>query len=129
MNPRYGNLRGQGVSQVRKFGGRRVLAMGVLACVAGAVTTGVGDAASSRTVKVRDSFYSPKRLEVRSGTKVVWRFGGQLPHNVEVTRGPELFSSSIKKDGTFARTLRKRGTYKVVCTLHEATMTMKVVVR
>jgi plastocyanin len=86
------------------------------------------DAASTRTVQVRDSVYSPRVLKVRSGTKVVWNFNGSLPHNVEVTRGPELFSSSIVRRGTFAHRMRERGTYRIVCTLH-TNMTMKVVVR
>jgi plastocyanin len=103
----------------------------LLAGVAVAAGTGVtvaGAASKTRTVKVTDSVYTPRKLTVPSGTRVVWRFDGALPHNVEVTRGPELFSSSIFKKGTFTRRLRERGTYKIVCTLH-TNMTMKVIVR
>jgi plastocyanin len=98
----------------------------VAACGAG---VGVAGAASTRTVKVTDNVYSPKRLTVKKGTKVVWSFRGAIPHNVDVASGPELFSSRILKSGTFAKRLTRRGTYRIVCTLHEADMTMKVVVR
>jgi plastocyanin len=105
----------------------------VLLCIVSAVvaagTIGAAQGASrTRTVKVRDSVYTPKKLTVPSGTKVVWDFDGQLPHNVEVSRGPELFSSAIVKHGTFSHRMRKRGTYRIVCTLHQ-NMTMKVIVK
>ncbi len=109
----------------------RVQALLAAIAVAGAAAAGVsvaGAASKTRTVKVTDSVYTPKRLTVKSGTKVIWSFDGKLPHNVEVTRGPELFSSRIIKKGTFARRLRARGTYRIVCTLHTY-MTMKVIVR
>lgn len=99
-----------------------------MGATAGAGVAVAGAASKTRTVNVTDSVYTPRKLTVRSGTKVVWRFNGSLPHNVEVTRGPELFSSSIFKKGQFARRLRARGTYKIVCTLH-TNMTMKVIVR
>jgi plastocyanin len=100
----------------------------VVSAAVGAGVTVAGAASKTRTVKVTDSVYTPRKLTVRSGTKVVWSFNGALPHNVEVTRGPELFSSRIIKKGTFARRLRARGTYRIVCTLHTY-MTMKVIVK
>ncbi|HEX6391292.1 MAG TPA: cupredoxin domain-containing protein [Solirubrobacteraceae bacterium] len=108
---------------------RRVQALLAVVALLAAAGVGVATAASkTRTVKVTDRAYEPRKLTVRSGTKVVWSFNGSLPHNVEVTRGPELFSSSIYKKGTFSRRMRKRGTYRIVCTLHTY-MTMRVVVR
>lgn len=106
------------------------VAAAALAVVAAAASVGVADAkAPTRTVKVTDNVYTPKRLTVKRGTKVVWSFRGNIPHNVDVSSGPELFSSRIVKSGTFAKRLTRRGTYRIVCTLHEADMTMKVVVR
>ncbi len=98
--------------------------------VAVLAVSGAGAFASSktRTVRATDSVYTPKKLTVKSGTKVVWRFDGNLPHNVEVDRGPELFSSSITRKGTFTHRMKARGTYKIVCTLH-TNMTMKVIVK
>ncbi len=46
----------------------------------------------------------------------VWR--GSLVHNVTVSSGPRRFHSKDQSSGEFARTLRKRGVYKLVCTIH-----------
>lgn len=105
-----------------------LLAAIAIAAAAGTSITIASAATKTRTVRVTDSVYRPGTLTVRSGTKVIWRFNGKLPHNVEVTRGPELFSSSIFTRGTFARRMRERGTYRIVCTLHTR-MRMKVIVR
>lgn len=108
----------------------RRVAAALLVMTAVTASVGVADAAApTRTVKITDNVYSPKRLTVARGTKIVWSFRGNIPHNVDVSSGPELFSSRIQKSGTFARRLTRRGTYRIVCTLHEADMTMKVVVR
>jgi plastocyanin len=107
---------------------RRVQVLLAVSGVVVAVAGVAGAASRTRTVKVTDSVYTPRKLTVRSGTKVVWRFDGKLPHNVEVARGPDLFTSSIYTKGTFARRLRARGTYRIVCTLHQ-NMTMKVIVK
>lgn len=110
---------------------RRVHVLLAVTAVATGTAAGVsaaGAASKTRTVKVTDDGYSPRKMTVRSGTKVVWSFSGSLPHNVEVTRGPELFSSTIVKKGTFSRRLRRRGTYRIVCSLHTY-MTQKVIVR
>src|SRR5262245_25558737 len=91
---------------------RRWVPMAVVVAVAavGIVDAGgAGAAPRTRTVDVVDSVYKPRRIRVRSGTKVVWRFDGTLPHNVEVFSGPELFSSTIMRKGTFARRFRARG--------------------
>jgi plastocyanin len=114
---------------VRRVHERAALALMLVVAVAAAtVVAGASAAAKTRTVKATDSVYTPRKLTVRSGTTVVWDFNGSLPHNVEVTSGPELFSSSIVKRGTFTHKLRKRGTYKIVCSLHQ-NMTMKVIVK
>jgi hypothetical protein len=46
----------------------------------------------------------------------VWR--GQLRHNVTVVRGPVRFRSRTKRSGSFARKLRRRGRYRLICTIH-----------
>jgi plastocyanin len=49
---------------------------------------------------------------------------------VTVTRGPVKFASKTQIKGTFSRTLTKKGTYYIVCTIHKALgqkMTLKVV--
>ena len=97
---------------IRRAHGRAALALTLVAATAAVGAAGAGAASKTRTVQVRDSIYTPRKLTVGKGTTVVWNFDGSLPHNVEVTSGPELFSSSIFKHGTFKRKLRKTH-YKV----------------
>ena len=61
--------------------------------------------------------------------KVTWKWVGRDMHNVAVSKGPVKFNSSFKKSGTYSRTMRKRGTYKIICTIHQPDMrmTLKVV--
>lgn len=70
------------------------------------------------SVRVGDNFFSPSSKTVNSGTKMVWRWVGRAPHNVVVTSGPSKFRSSTFSSGTYSRTVRARGLYRIVCTIH-----------
>ena len=83
--------------------------------------------AATRTVGVRDSSFSPSRLTVKAGTKVVWKWKSSLPHNVTVTSGPKKFHSKDQTSGTFTAIPHKKGTYNIVCTIHG--FKMKLVVK
>jgi plastocyanin len=48
----------------------------------------------------------------------VWEWEGSNPHDVTVTKGPVRFHSRTKTSGTYAKKLTRRGTYKIVCTIH-----------
>jgi len=103
------------------------LALVVVAAAAAFVVPAL--AASSKTVKVVDTAFNPKTLTVKKGTKVTWKWTGALPHNVTVVSGPTKFHSATQTTGTFAQTLKKPGTYQIVCTIHKALgmkMTIKV---
>jgi plastocyanin len=48
---------------------------------------------------------------------------------VTVTKGPVSFNSRTKTSGTYAKKVTRRGTYKIVCTIHRSLgmkMTLKV---
>jgi plastocyanin len=86
-------------------------------------------AASSKTVSVGDNFFKAKTLTVKKGTKVTWKWTGANMHNVTVLKGPAKFASKTQTTGSFAETLKKPGTYQIVCTIHAALgmkMTIKV---
>jgi len=70
------------------------------------------------SVRVGDNFFSPSSKTVSSGTVMSWRWVGRAPHNVVVTSGPARFRSSTMKTGTYRRTVRARGLYRIVCTIH-----------
>ncbi len=86
-------------------------------------------AGPTKTVKVLDFKFTPKTLTVKKGTKVTWKWGGNVQHNVTVTQGPQKFHSKTFTKGSFSQTLNKPGTYQIVCTLHTSigmVMTVKV---
>jgi plastocyanin len=78
-------------------------------------------------VRVDDDVFRPGSVTVRSGTTVTWRWVGDNPHNVTVRRGPVKFRSKTKRSGRYSKTLRRGGTYRIVCTVHPGMdMTLKV---
>jgi plastocyanin len=88
--------------------------------------------AATKKVKVGNNFFvhrgKPSTVSVSRGTKVTWRFrSGGVPHNVTVTSGPQKFRSGNRTGGSFSHKFTKRGTYKIVCTIHSGMrMTVKV---
>jgi len=89
-------------------------------------------AAGTRTISVRDDYFSARKVTVSKNTLVTWRWSSSnsRPHDV-VSRGAKRFTSSkIKDSGTHRYRFKKAGTYKYVCTLHEDRgMTGQIVVR
>ncbi|HEX8975719.1 MAG TPA: cupredoxin domain-containing protein [Solirubrobacteraceae bacterium] len=84
--------------------------------------------AATRTVFVRDNYFSVKTLTVGRGSRVSWQWRGALNHNVTVKSGPVRFHSRTQYQGSFSHTFLRAGTYRLYCTLHPD-MKMTVVVR
>jgi plastocyanin len=86
---------------------------------------------ANRTVRISDDVFGPRSVTVSKGDTVTWRWkrgGTRNQHNVQVRSGPSNFQSALKKSGTYAKKLRKRGTYRIVCSIHQPDMRMTVVV-
>jgi plastocyanin len=81
------------------------------------------ESSATERISVRDDRFSPKSTSIRRRTKVVWRWRGDNPHNVRFRRVPSGTKrpkgSDTQTSGRFARTLRDRGRYTYVCTIHE----------
>ena len=105
---------------------RKVLAVGcVLALVAAALA--VPALAATKSIALRDTFFSPKSMTVSKGTTVKWVWRGRLPHNVTVKSGPVKFRSKTQTTGSFSKRLTRAGTYRIVCTIHPGmNLTLKV---
>ncbi len=58
-----------------------------------------------------------------------WRWVGDDEHNVSVRRGPVTFRSDLKDSGSFSRRMRRSGTYRIICTIHQPDMRMTLKVR
>jgi plastocyanin len=81
-------------------------------------------ASATKNVSIEDNFFSPKRINISRGGKVVWRWKGFSDHNVRFRSAPSGAKrpkgSPTKSSGRFARTFSRRGTYRFVCTIHES---------
>ncbi len=102
----------------------RKLLVGVLATALVALLAASALAATTKSIRVGDNFFvrdgRTPTVTVRRGTTVSWRFAGNSPHNVQVTRGPVRFRSPVRTRGTFRKRMTRRGTYRIVCTIHGA---------
>lgn len=93
---------------------RTALALALLVIAAAAPAAG----AATKTIAVKDNFFSDRSVTVAKGTTVRWRWRGSSPHNVVVTAGPVTFKSAVMRSGSYSRRLTRAGRYKYVCTIH-----------
>ncbi len=112
---------------------RKLLVVGLLTALLGALLT-AGPALSKRKgVEVDDDYFvregKQATVTVQRNDRVVWKWEGTNPHNVTVKKGPVKFHSKDKTSGTFSKKLTKRGTYKIVCTIHSPDMRMTLKVK
>ena len=104
----------------------------VIALVVGCLGTLASVAmAATRTVKVGDNYFvrpsGKPKITVSKGTTVRFNFAAaDSPHTVTRLSGPSFRACS----DTCRRKLRKRGTYRLYCTIHGASdQSMKIVVK
>ena len=83
-----------------------------------------------KTVDVGDDFFAPKSLQVKKGTRVAFDWIGTNEHDVAKGKGPGKFFNSGPTDEpgvNFTKKFKKKGKYKLICTLHpDMTMKLKV---
>ncbi len=103
------------------------LAVPALAAAAAVAALAPSASGATKTVRVDDDVFRPGSLSIRVGDTVRWRWVGDNPHNVTVTRGRQKFKSGTKRSGTFSRRIRRGGRYTIVCTVHPGMdMTLRV---
>lgn len=111
---------------------RRTAAVASLVATAAllAVLGGSAGARAGFTVKLGDDFFAPNEATVAAGTKVRFKWVGEDEHNIAKKRGPGgSFSSPLtdQQGVQFTKKLKKRGTYRLICTVHdEMKMKLKV---
>ena len=106
------------------------LLAGTLVPITSALPAASREARAARIVTVGDVFFSPASLSVRRGARVRWVWRGRLRHNVTVVRGPARFRSRTQRSGSYSRVLRRRGSYRLICTTHGARLqSMRIRVR
>jgi plastocyanin len=109
-----------------------LVAIAAVAVPAMASNSPVATAAKAKTINVGDFYFVKKgatnpSVTVKPKTKVTFKFVGPSGHNVSAS-GPKKFKSKVITKGTYSQTLTKKGTYKIICTLHPW-MTMKLKVK
>ncbi|HEX4010601.1 MAG TPA: plastocyanin/azurin family copper-binding protein [Solirubrobacteraceae bacterium] len=105
----------------------RILIGSAVAILAVAVMA-VAALAATDQVRIADNYFSVKRLTIARGTRVAWRWVGELNHNVTVKSGPSRFHSRTQAVGSFSHVFDRKGTYTLYCTIHPY-MKMTIVVR
>jgi plastocyanin len=98
--------------------------IGLLLALGTPASSGAGaTAAKAKRVGVRDNTFTPRTVRVAVGGKVTWTWKGVGGHNVTFRALPEGASkrrAKTRSSGTFTRSFTKKGTYRYVCTIHEA---------
>jgi plastocyanin len=108
-----------------------------LVVVIGAAAMAVAPASASTkpvTVKVGDDYFTPLKLTVKPGRKIVWKWlntNGNT-HDVKLKKGPKgvkrFQSDPAAAFFTYKRTLKVKGKYSIICTFHE-NMVQTIIVR
>ena len=113
---------------------RKAIAVAALAACALVPATAGAGAGPTKTVTIRDDYFSPSKLTVKAGTTIkwVWPSGLTNTHSVMLDkhpRGVRPFMSDYAAGGySFKKKLTAAGKYTFVCDLHPG-MNMSVVVK
>jgi plastocyanin len=110
---------------------RKLILIAVVAAVAAVPAVSALASAPPKKVTVGNNFFSNKKMTVNRGATVTWvwhSFG--LSHNVTVQSGPVKFHSRrLQSSGSFSHLFTKKGTYRLICTLHPTQMKETIIVR
>ena len=102
------------------------VAAAVIVCVIG-LTAGERPKPKTHTVTMENMRFQPERLTVVRGDTVVWVNKDLVPHTATSTAGG-FDSQVIQAEKSWRFTVRKKGDFAYVCTLHP-TMTAMLRVR
>lgn len=84
-------------------------------------------AAAIRTVKLKDSYFSPALITTRGTTTLRFVWAGELRHNLDGRGIPDRYLHARRRYAPLLRTYG-RGVYRFFCTIHPG-MEMKLRVR
>jgi plastocyanin len=87
-----------------------------------------GASAATKTVRLKDSFFSPSRVTIAPGSSVRFVWAGVLAHNLKGAGVPRRYLNPVVRAKPLRVAFRKRGSFRYVCTLHTG-MEMTVRVR
>jgi plastocyanin len=110
---------------------KRIIAVLTVLAVTAAVLA-IPALARTRSVSLRDNVFSPRSLTIKRGDTVrfVWR--GRNPHDIRTTRRPRggnRVTVGRKRSGSYRKRFTRRGTYRLICTVHPPNMRITIRVR
>jgi plastocyanin len=111
---------------------KRLIAVLAAVSVTAAAFLAIPAFGATRSVSLRDNVFSPRTLTVRRGDTVKFTWRGSNPHNIRTTsrpRGASAITAPVKESGTYRKRLTRRGTYRLLCTIHAPSMRMTIRVR
>ena len=103
--------------------------IGVVALAPSAPGSPTAEVAKRTKVKLGDNFFNPTSRSIKKGTRVNFKWTGNNIHNVKLKKGPgKKFKSgeTSTKGVNLVQKFKKRGTYKIVCTIHPVEMKLKL---
>ena len=107
---------------------RSLTILAALVAIAVLVTASVASGRGTKTVEVGDDFFAPTKLEIKKNDRVKFNWTGTNEHDIVKIKGPGKFFESGPQSGPgvhFKRKFEDKGTYKLICSLHDQ-MRMKV---
>ena len=75
-------------------------------------------AAAIRTVKLKDSYFSPSRVTVARGGAVRFVWAGELVHNLVGPGIPSRLEDPVRRRRPFTRVFRRAGRFTFLCSIH-----------
>ena len=87
------------------------------AVLAVALVLGAAPAGAATSIEAVDNAFRPKTATVSVGDRITWRNTGQAPHEV---RSTAFSSGNIAPGASWSWTASRAGTFRYVCSYHEA---------
>jgi plastocyanin len=106
---------------------RKLIPVAVVATIGVSLAT-IPAFAATKTISVRDNSFSPKSTTVKRNTVIRFTWRGSNPHNVISTSARKIKPIATRTSGSVSRKLTKKGTYRMLCSIHEG-MTLKITVK
>lgn len=75
-------------------------------------------ASATRTVRLKDSFFSPARVELRRGDRVRFVWAGERRHNLVGPGIPARYETPARRHRPFTRIFRRAGRLAFLCSIH-----------
>jgi len=87
--------------------------------------------AATKSITIGDDYFIKKgggTVTVKKGTTVKWVFSGKNKHTVNGSGAGKFINSGAPKgSGSYKVKVGKKGTFKIICTIHSGqSMTLKV---